>query len=54
MTLAGLRTYDAGLADITIVCASRDTYCIESGTGSEMFHKDGLGESSAPGRCPAA
>jgi hypothetical protein len=54
MTLAGLRKYDAGIVDITIVRASRDTYCIESGTGSETFHKDGPGESSAPGPCPAA
>jgi hypothetical protein len=54
MTLAGLRNYDAGIVDITIVRASRDTYCIESGTGAEMFHKNGPGESSAPGSCPAA
>jgi hypothetical protein len=54
MTLAELRQYDAGITDITIVRASRDTYCIESGTGSEMFHKDGRGEGSAPGPCPAA
>jgi len=54
MTIAGLRAYDAGIVAITIVRASRDTYCIESGTGSEMFHKDGPGESSAPGPCPAA
>jgi hypothetical protein len=54
MTLAGLRIYDAGIVDISIVRASRDTYCIESGTGSAMFHKNGPGESSAPGPCPAA
>jgi len=54
MTLAELGQYDAGITDITIVRASRDTYCIESGTGSEMFHKDGPGEGSAPGPCPAA
>jgi hypothetical protein len=54
MTIAGLRSYDAGIEDVTIVRASRETYCIESGTGSDMFHKDGPGESSAPGPCPAA
>jgi hypothetical protein len=54
MTMAELRKYAPGLADINIVRASRETYCIESGTGSEMFHKNGPGESSAPGACPAA
>jgi hypothetical protein len=54
MTITELRKYDAGIVDITIVRASRDKYCIESGTVSEMFHKNGPGESSAPGPCPAA
>jgi hypothetical protein len=54
MSIAGLRSYDAGIVDITIVRASRGTYCIESGTGAGMFHKDGPGERFAPGPCPAA
>lgn len=53
MTLAALHTYDAGITDITIVRATRDTYCIESGTGAEQFHKDGPGEAAAAGPCPA-
>jgi hypothetical protein len=53
MTLAALRTYDAGITDITIVRATRDTYCIESGTGADQFHKDGPGEAAAAGPCPA-
>ena len=53
MTLDALNKYDATIADITIVRATRDTYCIESGTGSEQFHKDGPGKAAAPGPCPA-
>jgi hypothetical protein len=54
MTIAALRKYDAAITDITIVRASRDTYCIESGAGAGMFHRNGPAESSAPGPCPAA
>lgn len=54
MTIAAIRKYDAGIADITIIRATRDTYCIESGTGADQYHKDGPGEASAPGPCPAA
>jgi hypothetical protein len=54
MTLAALRKYDAGIVDITIVRASRETYCIESGTGPGMFHRNGPAEAAAPGACPAA
>jgi hypothetical protein len=53
MTLAALRGYDASITDIRIVRATRDTYCIESGTGAEQYHKDGPGEAIAPGPCPA-
>jgi hypothetical protein len=54
MTIAALRAYDAGIIDITIVRATRDTYCIESGTGAEQFHRDGPAEPNAPGPCPAS
>jgi hypothetical protein len=53
MTIAALRKYDAGIADITIVRALRDTYCIESGADAQQFHKNGPGEAAAPGPCPA-
>jgi hypothetical protein len=53
MTLAGIRKYDASIMDITIVRASRDTYCIESGTGAEQYHRNGPAEANAPGPCPA-
>jgi hypothetical protein len=54
MTIAALRKYDAGIADITIVRASAETYCVESGTGSGQFHRNGPAEATAPGPCPAA
>jgi hypothetical protein len=53
MTLAGIRKYDASIADVTIVRASRETYCIESGTGAEQYHRNGPAEANAPGPCPA-
>jgi hypothetical protein len=53
MTIAALRAYDASITDIRIVRATRDTYCIESGTGAEEYHKDGPGKAIAPGPCPA-
>jgi hypothetical protein len=54
MTIAELRKYDAGITGITIVRASREAYCVESGAGSEQFHRNGPGEPTAPGSCPAA
>jgi len=54
MTIAALRQYDPAIAGITIVRATRTTYCIESGTGADQFHKDGPGSAPAPGACPAA
>jgi hypothetical protein len=53
MTLAAIRKYDASISEITIVRASRDTYCIESGAGAEQYHRNGPGEANAPGPCPA-
>jgi hypothetical protein len=52
MTIGGLQRYDPAVADITIVRATRDTYCIESGTGAEQYHKDGPGGEIASGPCP--
>jgi hypothetical protein len=54
VTVAALRKYDASIAEITIVRASPETYCIESGTGSEQFHRNGPAEATAAGPCPAA
>jgi hypothetical protein len=53
MTLAGLRRYDYGISDITIAWSTRDRYCIESGSGSEQYHRLGPAEPSKPGPCPA-
>jgi hypothetical protein len=53
MTIAALREYDPGIVDVLIVRTTRDTYCIESGSGAEQYHKDGPGEPMAPGACPA-
>jgi hypothetical protein len=54
MTLAGIRRYDYGISDITIAWTTRDRYCIESGSGSEQYHRLGPGEPSKPGPCPAS
>jgi hypothetical protein len=53
MTVAALHKYDVTITDITIVRARAATYCIESGAGAEQFHKNGPGEATAPGPCPA-
>ena len=54
MTLGALHTYDASISDVTIVSATRDTYCVESGSGSEQYFKNGPGAPIAPGSCPAS
>jgi hypothetical protein len=54
MTVAALRTYDETVSDITIVRATRSTYCVESGTGADEFHKDGPGAPIASGPCPVS
>jgi hypothetical protein len=52
-TVAGLQqSYDAGVRDVTIVRAGAATYCIESGSGSTEFHKDGPASEILPGGCP--
>jgi hypothetical protein len=53
MTLAAIRTYDYSVAGITIAWTTRDRYCIESGTGSDQYHRVGPGGPSQPGPCPA-
>jgi hypothetical protein len=53
-TIAGLHEYDTSVADITIVSATRDSYCIESGSGTDEYFKDGPGADIAPGACPAS
>jgi hypothetical protein len=53
MTLAAIRSYDQSISDITIAWTTRDRYCIESGSGSEQYHRLGPAEPSKPGPCPA-
>jgi hypothetical protein len=53
MTVAALRTYDESVADITIIRATRSTYCVESGSGADQRHKDGPGAAITAGACPA-
>jgi hypothetical protein len=52
MTIAGIRRWDGSISGITIVWATRDRYCIESGTGSDTYHKLGPVEPVRPGPCP--
>jgi len=54
MTIDALHKYDPGVSDITIVRATRDTYCIESGTGADAFFKDGPAAPITAGTCPAS
>jgi len=54
MTVEQLRRYDASISDITVAWATRDAYCIESGSGSDTYHRVGPRETPAPGPCPAA
>ena len=54
MTVAALRRYDETVAALTIVRATRSTYCVQSGSGGEQRHKDGPGAPIAAGACPAA
>lgn len=53
MTVAALRGYDESISDITIVRATRATYCVQSGTAADERHKDGPGAPIAAGACPA-
>lgn len=51
-TLAYLRAkYDAGMPEISIVRATRSSYCIERTVGSATYHKDGPAADILPGRC---
>lgn len=52
MTIAAIRSYDSSIVNVRLVRATRDTYCIESGSGSETRHKNGPGAKTAPGPCP--
>jgi hypothetical protein len=52
MTIAALRQYDVTVANITIVRATRATYCVEAGTGADRLHKDGSGAPITGGGCP--
>jgi hypothetical protein len=54
MTIEGLRRWDQSITDIRVVWATRDAYCIESGTDSATYHLRGPAEGPAPGPCPAA
>lgn len=54
MTIEALLRWDAGITGITIVWATRGQYCIESGSGTELYHRLGPAEGAKPGPCPAA
>jgi hypothetical protein len=54
MTVEQLRRYDAGISEVAVAWATRDAYCIESGSDSSMYHRVGPRQSPAPGPCPAA
>ncbi len=54
VTVGGLQqSYDAGIRDITIVRADASTYCVESGSGSVVYHKVGPAGDIVRGACPA-
>jgi hypothetical protein len=53
MTLEAIRRWDSSISDIRIAWATRDQYCIESGTGAETYHRLGPIEPVKPGPCPA-
>jgi hypothetical protein len=52
MEIATLKAYDSGYPPVTIVRATRSSYCIESTVGSANYHKDGPGADVASGPCP--
>ena len=52
MTVAGVRHYDSTVSDIVVAWATRTAYCVESGSGAEMFHRVGPVQNVAPGPCP--
>jgi hypothetical protein len=52
-TVTALRSYDPSIRDITIVRATKETYCVQSGSGADQFHKDGPGGDIVAGPCPA-
>jgi hypothetical protein len=51
-TLETLRSlYDAGLPDVVIVSAERETYCVESTVGGVSYFKAGPAADIWPGQC---
>jgi hypothetical protein len=51
-TAARLRaTYDMGLPDVKIVVARKNTYCVESSAGGEIYSKRGPQADIVPGGC---
>jgi hypothetical protein len=51
MTVAAIRRYDSSITDVRIVRATRATYCIESGTGTGQYYKNGPGAEITRGEC---
>ena len=51
MTLAGLRSIDAGIAGISIVSASKQTYCAEATSGDSRAFKNGPSGEIMLGTC---
>jgi hypothetical protein len=51
-TLRALREYDAGVARVRIISATRGSYCIESTVGGATYHKQGPAAAIVSGSCP--
>jgi hypothetical protein len=51
-TLRALQGYDAGVANVRIISATRGSYCIESAVGGATYHKQGPAAEIASGSCP--
>lgn len=52
VTLAALQEYDYGVADVRVVRANDQTYCLESTAGGETYSKAGPGGEILSGPCP--
>lgn len=53
VTLEALQQYDYGVADVRVVTANGETYCLESVTGGETYSKAGPAAEIVAGACAA-
>jgi hypothetical protein len=51
VTLEALQQYDHGVADVRVVTANDETYCLESATGGEAYSKAGPAAEIVAGAC---